>query len=93
MLELENNIPSFPGVARGRVYCRNEREKDSLPVGGELAGVVQESGGELSNGDPQWLVVGDVVFEVGGEDATRVSRVVAEDVEDLDRFISCGDVE
>jgi hypothetical protein len=76
-------------VARGRVYCRKEREKDSLPVGGELTGVTQESGGEPSDRDPQWLVVGDVAFEVGGVDATRVSRVVAEDVGDLDRFLSC----
>jgi len=48
---------------------------------------MQESGGEPSGWDPQWLVVGDAAFEVGGEDATRVRRVVAED--DLDRFMSC----
>jgi len=76
-------------VVWGSVYCSNDREKDSLPVGGEPAGVMQESGGESNDGDPQWLVVGDVAFEIGGVDATRVSRVVAEDVEDLDRFMSC----
>jgi len=76
-------------VARGGVYCRNDREKGSPPVGGEPAGVMQESGGEPSGGDPQWLVVGDAVLELGGVDATRVSRVVAEDAEDFDRFMSC----
>ena len=67
------------------------RGNGSFPVGDELAGVRQGSGGEPSDGDSHGLAVGDV--GVVGVNATRVSSVAADGVGDLNRFMSCWEME